>query len=98
VEPDSDDDFMLFGLAVPSKEHEPLPKVAAALTGLMIIVESSDAGPTADAATASERWEEAAVETLGRWASFQKEELAGVNASLEKAKLKTLIISPVTEK
>jgi photosystem II stability/assembly factor-like uncharacterized protein len=98
VEPDSDDDFMLFGLAVPSKEHEPLPKVAAALTGLMIIVESSDAAPTTDTATASERWEEAAVETLRRWTSFQKEELAGVNASLEKVKLKTLIISPIAEK
>ena len=34
VEPDSDADFALFGLAAPSKEHEPLPKVAAALTGL----------------------------------------------------------------
>ncbi len=98
VEPDSDDDFMLFGLAVPGKEHEPLRKVVAALTGLMIIVESSDAAPTTDAATANERWEEAAVETLRRWASFQKEELAGVNASLEKAKLKTMIISPITEK
>ena len=98
VEPDSDDDFMLFGLSVPGKEHEPLRKVAAALTGLMIIVESSDAAPTADAATASERWEEAAIETLRRWASFQKEELAGGNASLEKEKLKALTISPITEK
>lgn len=98
VEPDSDDDFMLFGLAVPGKEHEPLPKVAAALTGLMIIVESADAGPTTDAATTSERWEKAAAETLGRWAAFQKEELATVNGSLEKAKLKTLILSSGSEK
>jgi hypothetical protein len=92
VEPDSDDDFMLFGLAVPGKEHEALPKVAAALTGLMIIVESADTAPTTDAAIASERWEEAAVETLTRWTAFQKEELANVNALLEKAKLKKLIV------
>ena len=55
VEPDSDDDFMLFGLGVPSKEHEPLPKAAAALTALLIIVESADTAPTADAAMASEK-------------------------------------------
>jgi hypothetical protein len=91
--PDGDDDFMLFGLAIPSKEHEPLPKVAGALTGLMIIVESADVAPTTDAAMASERWEEVAVESLARWAALQKEDLASVNASLEKAKLKALVIS-----
>ena len=93
VEPDSDADFMLFGLAAPSKEHEPLPKVAAALTGLLIIVDSADMGPAADAVMASERWEEAAQETLARWAAFQKDDLAAVNALLEKAKLKPLVIS-----
>jgi len=93
VEPDSDADFMLFGLAAPSKEHEPLPKVAAALTGLLIIVDSADMGPAADAVIASERWEEAAQETLARWAAFQKDDLAAVNALLEKAKLKPLVIS-----
>ena len=95
VEPDSDADFGLFGLAAPGKEHEPLPKVAAALTGLLIIVDSSDMGPAADAAMASERWEEAAQETLSRWTAFQKDDLAVVNALLEKAKLKMLVISPV---
>ena len=93
VEPDSDADFMLFGLAAPSKEHEPLPKVAAALTGLLIIVDSADMGPAADAMMASEGWEEAAQETLARWARFQKDDLAAVNALLEKAKLKPLVIS-----
>ncbi|PYU67751.1 MAG: hypothetical protein DMG49_17890, partial [Acidobacteria bacterium] len=95
VEPDSDADFMLFGLAAPAKEHEPLPKVVSALTGLLIIVDSSDMGPAADAVAASVRWEEAAQETLARWASFQKDDLAAVNALLKKAKLKPLVISPM---
>src|SRR5260370_23214860 len=34
-EPGSDDDFMLFGISMPSKEHEPLPEVAAALSLLL---------------------------------------------------------------
>ncbi len=97
VEPDSDADFGLFGLAAAGKEHEPLPKVAAALTRLLIIVDSSELGPAADAATASMRWEEAARETLARWAAFQKDDLASVNSLLEKAKLKTLGISPMIE-
>jgi len=94
-EPDSDANFGLFGLAAPSKEHEALPKIAAALTRLLIIVDSSELGPAADAATASMRWEEAAQETVARWAAFQKDDLASVNSLLEKAKLKTLLISPV---
>jgi len=94
AQPDSDDDFIMFGLAVPGNEHEPLPKAAAAITGLMMIVESADVAPTTDAAMASERWEEAAVESLKRWTAFQREDLANVNTALEKAKLKTLIISP----
>jgi len=94
VEPDSDADFGLFGLASPGKENEPLPEVAGALTRLLLIVDSSDMGPAADAAMASERWEEAAQETLARWSAFQKDDLAAVNALLEKAKLKMLVISP----
>jgi photosystem II stability/assembly factor-like uncharacterized protein len=96
VEADSDADFGLFGLATPNKEHEPLSQVAAALTGLLIIVDSSDVGPAADAATASVRWEDSAQETLARWAAFQKDDLASVNALLEKAKLKTLVISAMS--
>ncbi len=95
VESESDAGFMLMGLPAPSEGHEPLPKVSAALTGLLIIVDGSDVGPAADAAVASTRWEEAAQETLARWAAFQKNDLASVNALLEKAKLKTLVISPM---
>jgi photosystem II stability/assembly factor-like uncharacterized protein len=90
MEADSDADFGLFGLALPGKEHEPLRRVAAALTGLLIIVDSSDMGPAADAATATMRWEDAAQETMARWAAFQKDDLAGVNVLLEKAKLRPL--------
>jgi photosystem II stability/assembly factor-like uncharacterized protein len=90
VEPDSDDDFMLFGLGVPSKEHEPLPKAAAALTALLIIVESADTAPTADTAMSSEKWDVSAQETLARWTTLKNKELACVSALLQKAKLKLL--------
>ena len=97
MEADSDAEFGLFGLAAPGKEHERLPKVVAALTRFLIVVDSSDLGPGADAAMASARWEEAAQETLAQWAALQKEDLANVNALLEKAKLKPLAVdeSPV---
>jgi len=97
AEADSDADFGLFGLAAPGKEHEPLQQVVAALTGVLIVVDSSDLGPTADAAAASIAWEEAAQETLVRWAALQKDDLASVNALLEKAKLKPLVISPMIQ-
>jgi photosystem II stability/assembly factor-like uncharacterized protein len=90
LEPDSDADFMLFGLTVPSTEHEPLPKVAASLMGLLIIVESADTAPTLDATTASEKWVASGEETLRRWAALKKEDLPNVNAALQKTKLKPL--------
>src|SRR4029077_2059856 len=48
VEPDADSEFEIFGLALPDKEHEPLPRVQSALTGLLIIEQSADIAPTAD--------------------------------------------------
>jgi hypothetical protein len=92
VETDSDPELGLFGIAAPGKEHEPLRHVTAALAGLLVVVDSSDLGPSADAASASERWEEAGRETLARWAAFQKDELESVNALLRKIKLKPLLI------
>jgi hypothetical protein len=97
VEPDSGSDFMLFGLAVPGKEHAPLPKVGAALRGLLMIVESADAAPTADAATASLSWDAAGEQALARWGTLQKEDLANVNALLQKAKLKPLILGEMAK-
>ncbi len=88
--PDSDAEFGLFGLAVPGEVNPPLPKVATALSGMLAIVESADAAPTADAATASEKWEASAQAALARWTALQKEEIVNVNASLQKANLKLL--------
>jgi photosystem II stability/assembly factor-like uncharacterized protein len=97
IEPDGDGDFGLFGLAPPGREHEPLPSAATALTGLLIIVDSSDVGPATDAAVASAKWEVAAEETLARWTAFQRDDLASANALLEKAKLKALTLSPTVD-
>jgi len=62
-------------------------------------VDSSELGPGADAAIASERWEETAKETLAQWAALQKEDLASVNALLRKANLEplNLVESPVPQ-
>ena len=83
-----DGGFGLFGLAIPSKEQEPLPKVASALNSLMSIVESADVAPTEDANTASAKWDKAAEATLARWAELQNKDLANANAVLQKANLK----------
>jgi photosystem II stability/assembly factor-like uncharacterized protein len=85
--------FGLFGLSLPSNEHEPLQKVASALGGLMSVVESADVAPSADAILASDKWDRAASETLARWSTFQKEELANANAVLQKANLKPLVVT-----
>jgi hypothetical protein len=88
VPPEGEGGFGLFGLALPAKGPETLPKVASALNGLMTIVESADAAPTEDAETASAKWDKAAQETLAQWADFQNKELTNTNALLEKANLK----------
>ncbi len=90
--PDSEADFGLFGLAMPGEVNPPLPRVASALTGMLTIVESADAAPTADAAAASEKWEASAQGALARWTALQKEEIVSVNASLQKANFKPLKI------
>jgi len=84
TETDSDAGFGLFWAAAPGKEREPLSKVVAALTGLLTVVDSSDLGLGADAAMASERWDEAAQETLAQWAALQKEDLAASMPCFEK--------------
>jgi photosystem II stability/assembly factor-like uncharacterized protein len=92
MEADEDGGFGLFGLAAPGKEHESLRSAAAALSGLLITVDSSDLGSTSDAASASAQWEVAAREALAQWTTFNKEDLASVNGLLEKAKLKKLAV------
>jgi hypothetical protein len=92
TETESESGFGLYGLALPGKEQEALPKVASALRGLMIVVESADSAPTADAGLASDKWETAARETLARWTAFQRDELASANRVLQNAALKPLVI------
>jgi hypothetical protein len=65
---------------------------------MLAIVESAEAAPTADAAAASEKWEASAQEALARWTALEKEDLASVNASLQKANLKTLRIEPTPKR
>jgi photosystem II stability/assembly factor-like uncharacterized protein len=91
-EPGSDDDFMLFGLALPKKEHEPLPKVAAALTGLLIVLESTDGAPSSDVATAAASWDTASKESLARWRKVVAEERPHVNSLLQKANLRPVAV------
>ena len=90
VETDSDAEFGLFGLALPGEADPPLPKIATALSKLLTIVESADTAPTGDAATACEKWESSAPAGLGRWNELQKVDIAGTNASLQKAGFKPL--------
>jgi len=90
--PGSDEDFMLFGLALPKEGHEPLPKVAAALTGLLIVLESADGAPSSDVAFAAESWDTASKESLARWKKIVAEERLHVNSLLQKANLKPLAV------
>src|SRR5258708_38749952 len=92
TEADSDGGFGLFGLAAPGKEREPLPRVVAALSGLLVVVDSSDLGPGADAAMASERWEEAAQETLAQWETFKKHDMATLDAFLRQTYPNPLVV------
>jgi hypothetical protein len=92
TETEGEGGFGLFGLALPGKEHEGLPKVASALSGLAAIVESADVAPTTDASRASEEWEKATEEALARWTAFQRDDLASANGVLQKASLKPLVI------
>ncbi len=82
--------FGFFGFAVPGDAPTTLRQVATAYGALLGIVESADVAPSADATTASERWEAAGKATLARWDEIQTKDLARVNSLLEKAQLKPL--------
>jgi len=84
------EDFGVYGLSLPAREPS-LHQVSAALTGLLMIVESADAAPTADAQTTIEKWASANTEAIARWKALQAD-LAAVNSHLEKAKLQPLTI------
>ncbi len=82
--------FGVYELSLPGQEPS-LHKVSAALTGLLMIVESADAAPTVDAQTAIDKWTAAGTDTLARWKLLQAD-LAAVNSALEKGKLQPLAI------
>jgi len=90
AEPDSDNDFMLFGLALPDKAREPLPRIQSALTGLLIIEQSADVAPSADVVTAANAWNTSSNEALARWKTVLAQDLAAVNFKLRGANLKPL--------
>ena len=92
VEPDSDDDFMLFGLALPDSNHEPLPRLQTALTGLLIIEQSADVSPTTDVTVAAEKWDASSAEALARWKKELDRDFSAVNSKLQKANLKPLVL------
>ena len=96
VEQEEGGGFGLYGLSLPSKEKEPLEKVASALSGLLSVIESADVAPSADAVFASDKWDHAAADTLARWSRFQNEDLVIANAQLQKANLKPLVIGAST--
>jgi len=85
-----EEEFGFFALRLPGGEPATLHKVAAAFTGLLMIVDGADAAPTADAQRAAEAWEAAGADVLARWKAVEGD-LAGVNALLEKAKLQPLL-------
>ena len=85
-----EEEFGFFGLRLPGAEPATLHRVAAALTGLLMIIDGTDAAPTADAQTAAEKWEAAGADVVARWKAAEGD-LAGVNAVLERAKLQPLL-------
>jgi hypothetical protein len=85
-----EEEFGFFALRLPVREPATLHKVAAALKGLLMIVDGADAAPTTDAQRAAEEWAAAGADVLARWKAVEGD-LAGVNALLEKAKLQPLL-------
>jgi photosystem II stability/assembly factor-like uncharacterized protein len=74
-----EEEFGFFALRLPGGEPPTLHQVAAALTGLLMILDGADAAPTPDAQRAAAQWEAAGADVLARW-----------KAVLEKAKVQLL--------
>jgi hypothetical protein len=85
----ANDEFGFFALKLPAAEPVTLHKVAAALTGLLMLVDGTDAPPTSDARMAAEKWEAAGADVVARWKAVEAD-LAPVNRLLEKANLQPL--------
>jgi photosystem II stability/assembly factor-like uncharacterized protein len=84
-----EEEFGFFALRLPGEAPTTLHKAAAALTGLLMIVDGADAAPTADARMAVEKWEAAGAEVLSRWKAVEAE-VVTANALLQNARLQPL--------
>ena len=92
VEPDGDGDFMIFGLALPNNDREPLARVQLALTGLLIIEQSADVGPASDVVESAGKWDAAGKNALALWKNLVEHDFAAVNLQLQKAHFKPLVV------
>jgi photosystem II stability/assembly factor-like uncharacterized protein len=90
-------EFLPLGVSLPEKHPEPLPHTVTALGALIQYVESADAAPTADMKESCETWLGAANETVARWETFLKTDLADANAQLAKAGQQPLSIEHPVE-
>jgi hypothetical protein len=92
ADPGSDDDFILFGFALPDKADEPLPRVQFALTALLIVEQSADVDPSADVITAAKAWDASSQAALARWKTVLDQDLAALNSRSQKTGLKPLLL------
>jgi len=92
ADPGSDDDFILFGFAIPDKADEPLPRAQFALTALLIVEQSADVDPSADVITAAKAWDASSQAALARWKTVLDQDLAALNSRLQKTGLKPLLL------
>lgn len=79
-----------FGLAMPDDQPKTLRQASSALNGLLGVVESADAAPTADATTASAKWEAASKAALARWSAILTKDVVQTNSLLERAHLQPI--------
>src|SRR5258708_594167 len=87
VELDTDNDFMIFGLALPDKSHESLPRAKTALTGLWSVEQRADVARGADIVTAANAWEASSKDSLARWKTVLERDFATLNSKMQKANL-----------
>ncbi len=92
VEFDANDDFMVFGLALPDKPRESLPRIQSALTGLLIVEQSADVAPASDVVTAANAWVASSKDALTRWKTVLGPDFAALNSRLQKANLEPLAV------
>ncbi len=87
-----ENDFGLLGLSLPGGEAVTLDRVLRAWNGLLLVVESADAAPTADAMTAIESWNAASRDVFAHW-EVLKASATGVNSLLRQVGLPPLQIA-----